>query len=163
MQIIKESIDALKTPIDSTKMEHKTVYSSNVENNDELNETVEKLSEEWTSLKNSFASVQERWLKNKDIWQQFNSRYKKFSNWLDMMEMNIVESSENGRLQPALLKKKMPVNEHTVAKMLQIRLKLSERIFCVCCEKLKRELFFPIFFSGRIPTLEVLHLAFTVK
>lgn len=114
MQIIKESIDALKTPIDTTKREYKMVYASTAENDNQLSSLVENLSEEWTSLRSCFSTVQEKWLKNKETWHQFNSRYKRFSNWLDSIEANMKECSENGRLQLSMLKKKIPVNSFTL-------------------------------------------------
>lgn len=92
-------------------MEHKTVYAANDDEAHKLTSLVEGLLEQWTSLKSSFATVNERWLKNKETWLRFNSKYKKFTHWLDTMEASMKESTEKGRLQLSLLKKKMPVSD----------------------------------------------------
>ncbi|OQR72974.1 dystrophin-like [Tropilaelaps mercedesae] len=120
LQVIKQSIDQLRTPIDKTKMEHKTVYAANDDEGVKLTALVDGLTEQWTSLKSSFASVNERWLKNRDTWQQFNSKYKKFTHWLDTIEAHIRESTENGRLQLTLLKKRMPDYESQAAERLPV-------------------------------------------
>ncbi|XP_022701395.1 dystrophin-like isoform X1 [Varroa jacobsoni] len=120
LQTIKESIASLKVPIDNTKMEHKTVYAANDDEAHKLTSLVEGLLEQWTSLKSSFATVNERWLKNKETWLRFNSKYKKFTHWLDTMEANMKESTEKGRLQLSLLKKKMPDYESQAAEHLPV-------------------------------------------
>lgn len=109
LQTIRESLESLKGPIDQVRLEHKTVYASTEEETLELNNAIETLSDQWTKLKTSFASVNERWTNAKELWQSFNSFYKRFTHWLDAMEVHMEKSTENGVLQLALLKKRVPV------------------------------------------------------
>ncbi|KAH7936540.1 hypothetical protein HPB49_000811 [Dermacentor silvarum] len=107
LKSVKEALDALKPTVDSVKQEQAAIMQkSNDKDALEVSRAVEKMSEDWTKLKQVYADRHSRWLKTREFWQQFDSSIRGLNLWMEEIETILVQCHlPNGDLDVELSQK----------------------------------------------------------
>ncbi|XP_075552995.1 dystrophin isoform X4 [Dermacentor variabilis] len=107
LKSVKEALDALKPTVDSVKQEQAAIMQKTNEKDAlEVSRAVEKMSEDWTKLKQVYADRHSRWLKTREFWQQFDSSIRGLNLWMEEIETILVQCHlPNGDLDIQLSQK----------------------------------------------------------
>ncbi|CAN7989457.1 unnamed protein product [Ixodes hexagonus] len=106
-QSVKDALDALKPTVDSVKQEQAAIMlKTNDKDSLEVSRVVERLSEDWTKLKQVYADRHSRWLKTREFWQTFDSSIRGLNLWMEEIETILVQCRlPNGDLDVELSQK----------------------------------------------------------
>ncbi|CAN7983127.1 unnamed protein product [Ixodes pacificus] len=107
LKSVKEALDALKPTVDSVKQEQAAIMQkTNDKDSLEVSRVVERLSEDWTKLKQVYADRHSRWLKTREFWQTFDSSIRGLNLWMEEIETILVQCRlPNGDLDMELSQK----------------------------------------------------------
>ncbi|KAL3212838.1 hypothetical protein MRX96_007875 [Rhipicephalus microplus] len=107
LKSVKEALDALKPTVDSVKQEQAAIMQKSSDKDAlEVSRAVEKMSEDWTKLKQVYADRHSRWLKTREFWQQFDSSIRGLNLWMEEIETILVQCHlPNGDLDVELSQK----------------------------------------------------------
>ncbi|XP_077541931.1 dystrophin isoform X3 [Haemaphysalis longicornis] len=107
LKSVKDALDALKPTVDSVRQEQAAIMQkTNDRDALEVSRVVEKMSEDWTNLKQVYADRHSRWLKTREFWQQFDSSIRSLNLWMEEIETILVQCHlPNGDLDIELLQK----------------------------------------------------------
>ncbi|XP_064473113.1 dystrophin-like isoform X2 [Ornithodoros turicata] len=114
---VKEALDTLKGTVDAVKQEQASIVQKASDQEAlEVSRATEKMSEEWTNLKQVYAERHSRWLKTREFWQTFDSSIRSLNLWMEEVETILVQCRlPNGDLDVELSQKHQESMEKQVS------------------------------------------------
>ncbi|XP_076373889.1 LOW QUALITY PROTEIN: dystrophin-like [Tachypleus tridentatus] len=93
LKVVKGALESLKPNLESVKTEGQAlVKKKSGTESQQLSRVLDKLSEEWTKVKQAYSERHNRWLKARDVWQKFDGNLRTLSNWLSETEAILVRT-----------------------------------------------------------------------
>ncbi|XP_067142933.1 dystrophin isoform X3 [Centruroides vittatus] len=90
---VKDALETLKPNIDSLRNEKEKVLEKADEADIlQINRVLDKLNEEWMKIKHSYSERYSRWLKAREIWQEFETRLRSLTAWIIEAETILAHS-----------------------------------------------------------------------